>query len=57
MKKAIALLLAAALAALLLVGCAQQTTEQDRVLNYCLDGDINSADPKFSHVDRRAQFV
>lgn len=47
MKKAIALLLATALAALLLVGCAQQTTEQDRVLNYCLDGDINSADPNF----------
>lgn len=47
MKKTIVLLLIAALAVSLMPGCTKQKVEGERVLNYCLDGDINSADPNF----------
>ena len=48
MKKTIVLLLVLALTACMLGGCTQQKeAEEGRVLNYCLDGDINSTDPNF----------
>ena len=47
MKKTIVLLLIVALITSLMIGCTQQATEEEKVLNYCLDGDINSADPNY----------
>ena len=48
MKRTVALCLLLALCALTLWGCAQEAeVDGERVLNYCLDGDINSADPNF----------
>ena len=48
MKRTVALCLLLALCAFTLWGCGQEAeVDGERVLNYCLDGDINSADPNF----------
>ncbi len=48
MKKIIALLVVSLLVVGMTLGCTKQASEQEgRTLYYCLDGDINSADPNF----------
>ncbi len=47
MKKTIALLVILAMALGTMFGCSQNDAGGGKVLNYCLDGDINSPDPNF----------
>ena len=47
MKKTIALLVILAMAMGVMFGCSKNDAGSGKVLNYCLDGDINSPDPNF----------